>query len=487
MSDNSDLKPFHEPPDFPSGHNTSRMKLAVLTGFVILAIGVFVVVFILPGLSDKQGDNARVEPEPAGPVKAVNEDSALKVVEARELLQKILKLQAGLENEGVKVWGVDMLDTSYSQAITSLAEADAYLADKFFDKALNGYRETIVKFEQLAASRPERFRLAMHAGDEALTNLEGELAKKHYKLALAADSANSEALVGLQRAEDLPQVLDYIAQGKLYESEGNLDLARQMYNNAALLDNAFQPALDHLRDVDELILNRDFKRYMSDAISALNNDDIEQAKRALGIVKNLRPDSGGVRDLEQQVEKMALRIELKRQGLLALQFEQTEEWEMAVKVYSSVLKMDANAGFAQQGKLRAKRYLALNREVQDYLLNPDNLRAPEHMVHAREIYKMAVVESDIGPKFRDNTEKLHNLIELYIQPVSIVIQSDDLTDITIYRVGKLGHFLEHRLELPPGSYKALGVRSGYRDVSLKFTVPAAGEEIKLTLFCKEEI
>jgi len=489
MSDNPELKPFSPPPAFSFDPNTSRFKLIALIGFVILLVGAFAVVIILPDRNAKQRNHAQEtsEGESVRSEVLVDEESASKAREAQELLQRILKLQARLENEGIKVWGAELLVTSYQQMLESLAEADAYLDNKLFDQALKGYRETIVKLEQLAASRPERIQRAMQAGDEAFEQLDSKLAEYHYEIALAVDSANSEARVGLKRAKNLPQVLEYIAQGEFHESNGNLDLARQMYNKAVSLDKDFQSARVHLRDVDKLLSDRNFRRSMSDAISALNQEEIEQAKDALDIAKNLRPDNAGVRDLEQQLKNTELRIELQRLSEQALHYEQTEEWEMAAKVYSSVLKIDTNAGFAQQGKLRTERFIELNKQVQNYLSNPDNLQAPEHMSHARKIYEMAVVTSDIGPKFRNKTEKLHHLLEIYNKPVSVLIQSDGFTDVRIYRVGQLGHFLEHRLKLPPGRYKVLGVRSGYRDFSISFTVPVAGEEIRLNVYCKEKI
>ena len=170
MSNNpKKLKPFSQPPVFPSDSNTSRFKLIALIGIVILLVGAFAVVIILPGRSAKQRDNSQVTPEGA-PVRSevpVDEESASKAREAQELLQKILKLQARLENDGVKVWGAEQLVTSYQQVLALLAEADAYMNDQLFDQASKGYRETIVKLEQLSASRPERIRLAMQAGDEA--------------------------------------------------------------------------------------------------------------------------------------------------------------------------------------------------------------------------------------------------------------------------------------------------------------------------------
>lgn len=489
MSGKPELQPPSQPRNFASDPNAPRFKLIALFGFVILAVSAVAVVIILPSRLAKQRDHTQVAPE-AEPVQSevrVAEESASKAGEARELLQKTLKLMARLENKGVKNWGAEPLVTSYRQVLTSLAEADAYLDDQFFDQAAKGYRETIVKLKQLAASRPERIRRAIQAGDEAFAQLDSKSAKRHYAIAIAADSGNSEARAGLQRAENLPQVLEYIAQGQFHEGNGNPDIARQMYNGAILLDKAFQAARDHLRRVDELILERDFRRSMSDAISALNQKEIGQAKHALDIARNLRPDAAGVRDLEQQLKNTEQGVELQRLGRQALQYEQTEQWEKAVSAYIRVLKIDANTGFAQQGKLRAERFIELNQQVQNYLLNPDDLQSLGHMNHARKIYEMAIANSDIGPKFRDKTEKLRHLLEVYNKSVSILVQSDDMTDVRIYRVGRLGHFLEHHLKLQPGRYKALGTRSGYRDVSVLFTVPVDSEEITLTIYCKEKI
>ena len=50
------------------------------------------------------------------------------------------------------------------------------------------------------------------------------------------------------------------------------------------------------------------------------------------------------------------------------------------------------------------------------------------------------------------------------------LTSDELTTVTLYRVGALGAFASHDVELRPGTYTAIGSRDGYRDVRQTFTV-----------------
>ena len=489
MSDKPKLQPPSQPRAFAPDPKASRLRVISLIVFMILALVAVAVVVILPDRFSSRRQHAQVmtETKQVQPQVRVVEESESKAVAAQELLKKTLNLKARLDNEGVKNWGAEPLVTSYSQVLALLAEANAFLDDQRFDQAVDGYRETIVKLEQLASSRPERLRRAIQAGNEALEQLDSKSAKQSFEIALAADDDNSEARIGLQRAENLPKVLELLEKGQLLEDEGDLDAARKMYDDAVSLDNDFKTARDHLQQAHQLILERDFQHSMSEAISALNQNKIAHAKHALNTAKNLRPDSAAVLDLEQQLKNIEQRAELQRLKKQALTYEKSEQWEKAVKTYARVLKIDADTGFAKQGILRAEKNAELNQQVQIYLLNPDNLQALEHREHARRIYDMAAANSDIGPKFADKTEKLRLLLDAYSRQVKILVQSDDMTDVTIYRVGRLGHFLEHSLKLQPGRYKALGTRSGYRDVMLLFTVPVDSEGITLKIYCKEKI
>ena len=170
MSGKPKLKPPSQPRIFETDPSASRFKLISLTVFIVLVIVAVAVVFFLPTQVSRQRQHARVtsEAEPAQSQTQVAKDLTSKAREAQELLQKVLNLKSRLDNEGVKKWGAEPLGTSYSQVLASLTEANASLDEQRFDQAAEGYRDTIVKLEQLADSRPERVRRAIQAGDKAL-------------------------------------------------------------------------------------------------------------------------------------------------------------------------------------------------------------------------------------------------------------------------------------------------------------------------------
>ena len=67
-------------------------------------------------------------------------------------------------------------------------------------------------------------------------------------------------------------------------------------------------------------------------------------------------------------------------------------------------------------------------------------------------------------------ERLGALVRKMQTPVTVRLESDSLTRVTLYRVGELGQFTAHEIRLRPGRYVAMGIRDGYRDVRVEFTV-----------------
>jgi tetratricopeptide (TPR) repeat protein len=487
MSEKPTLQPPSQPRVFPSDPNAERLKRKALIIFIVLALTAIAVVVILPRWLTDTSERANVAPiTTVQPLPPEVEDSP-KAAEAQELLNTTLKLKARLDNEGVKTWGGEILVTSYGEVLKLLEEANSKFDDRLFSSAIDGYKKTIRGLEQLKSSRAERTQRALQAGAKSLDQLDSPLATQHYETALAADNNNAEALLGLQRATALPQILEYITQGQSHENNGSLNDARQVYLSALALDKDCTPAQNHLKRVDSLIEERDFQRAISDAMSAYNQNNITQARSALNTAKKLRSSDAAVRDLDQQIKNTELRSELQRLNRQALSYEKAEQWDKALGIYIRALKIDATAGFAQRGKPRAEKFAELNREIQGYLSNPGELQSSQHRAHARNLYDTALALHDNGPKLNKKTEELRGLVELYSRPVAIVLQSDDMTDVMIYRVGRLGHFLEHSLQLNPGRYKARGARSGYRDVIIEFSVPVNSKGMTVKIACKEII
>ena len=91
---------------------------------------------------------------------------------------------------------------------------------------------------------------------------------------------------------------------------------------------------------------------------------------------------------------------------------------------------------------------------------------------ARDTLARAASIASPGPVLQKQLTTLKDWVARADVPVPIALQSDNVTQVTIYRVGPLGTFAERSLELVPGSYTVVGTRPGYRDVRREINVTA---------------
>jgi hypothetical protein len=119
--------------------------------------------------------------------------------------------------------------------------------------------------------------------------------------------------------------------------------------------------------------------------------------------------------------------------------------------------------------------------------NPNLLFRDPVLEEARKLLEEAGAVPEPGPRLADQKERLDRLLALASTPLKVQLRSDELTEVTVYRVGPLGTFEVKEVELRPGTYTAIGSRSGYRDVRTTFTVLPGRELPPVSVVCSEPI
>ncbi len=92
-----------------------------------------------------------------------------------------------------------------------------------------------------------------------------------------------------------------------------------------------------------------------------------------------------------------------------------------------------------------------------------------------------------GPRLSERLDKLKALVDVARTPVKVIIESDNLTKVAVYKVGKLGRFTTRELSLRPGSYTLVGSRDGYKDVRQKIIVKPRQKALRVTAICKNKV
>lgn len=403
--------------------------------------------------------------------------------ETETVLGELLSKMDILNRRAVQRWG----GLRYKQAQAAYAEGDdAYLV-RDYTTAQTKYREAIDKLEPLLVEVDRVFATTYAAAQAALDAADAVEAIRHFELAVAISPSHAAAQAGYARAKNLDTVLSLIDKGLAFEKDLELEAARRSFAQAVAIDPEWQPAQEGLDRTLVTIRQMEFDQRMTEGLLALSEGDFAGARAAFRMAKNLKPESPEPADGLLQVDQ-GIRLEkisaLERQ---AQSQERNEQWDTLVETYKSILDIDANLFFAQQGLGRATQMTALHNRLDDYIADPDSLSAPSTM-HAATVLIVDITRmSRIGPRLGDQRDELSRLLKRAATPLTVQLVSDNVTDVSIYQVGKLGSFTTHELNLRPGTYVAVGSRPGFRDVRLEFRV---GPEIELepvVVRCEEAI
>jgi tetratricopeptide (TPR) repeat protein len=402
---------------------------------------------------------------------------------AQQELARVTQLRRQLDARRAAQWGGDV----WTRAVASMDEGDEHLAATNYAGADGAYAEAIRMFEAVEARAPGVFARALADGNAALAANDSAAAAAAFELALSLSPDASVAADGLERAGRLDEVAALLDKGKSAERDGDLDGARDRYARAARLDPMSRPAQEALARVTDRIDDAEFAGAMSDGLAALERGEYEAADEAFRRAAALRPAASQVADALLRVEQTAQLDRILEHGARARAFEEQERWSDALEQYDAVLAIDDTVRFAVEGHRRAAAHADLFRRLDHHIAHPDRL-STDAVYDEAELLLAEVSEAGVaGPQLTSRIVELQRLLDRAGTRMRVVLESDRMTEVTVYKVGRLGRFERHALELRPGTYTVVGSRQGYRDVRLRLVVEPSGAPAPLSVRCTEEI
>ena len=420
--------------------------------------------------------------EPARPVLSAEEQAALKK-QAEDLLAGLLTLQDRLTSLNAEKWASE--DWQRYQALSEAGDNE-FLANDFA-AAVASYSDATSLGDAIIARAAADVERSFNAGEAALYAGNAELAIEQYDLVLTIEPAHAAALAQRARAERLPEVLAIVQRADSERERGELTTALASYREALAIDAGWALATEGVNDVSRALRDAEFERLLSDAYSMLGEESFTEAQERFRTALAVRPDSREAQEGLVQAEQGAKLDQIALTEARALAFERRELWDQAIELYRSMLASDETLLFAQTGLERAQARAGLDAKLANLIDNPSLLLTDAVLADARKLLDAAGAEEPRGPRLTGQLEQLGGLIVLASQPVAVRLTSDQLTTVTLYRVGTLGAFESHELELRPGTYTAIGSRDGYRDVRQTFTVRPGGNLPPISVVCVEPI
>ena len=466
-------------------------------GLSALLLVALLVIFVLPAVVTEYELplERRVDLSELQPIAPINTATAispfeeaqrsLQRKEAQDVLAELLDTQRELDALEVDLWG----QTGYEDALEEASIGDEYYRIQDFILATESYSRGRDALIELVESVPTVLVQTLIDAQRALENAESTTAQDKFSLALLFAPDNETAQIGLTRARALDDVTILFARADELFEDGELDEARSIYQQILSLDSYNERARESIAEVSAQLVENEFARIMSSGYALLENGEPEQAIATFRRAANLgiRQEQALAAITQTETEVANAQINELRASITAA--EAQEQWQAAVNAYDKVLEIDPNLVFAINGRDYADKRARLDQSLVNAIDYPERFAEEAVFQEALVYYRTGrgLSGEEAGPRLIAQLDELEGLLENSQVPISIQLVSDNLTDVTLLRVGNLGEFQEQSVSLKPGLYVAVGRRTGYREVRQEFTVGFGLTPDSVVVQCEERI
>jgi hypothetical protein len=403
--------------------------------------------------------------------------------EAQAVLQDLLYVQFELEQVGVELWAAE----AFAEARATATAADTSYREGDFLAAKTGYESGLAQLKRIAEGKDAALNAARDAAADAIEAGNKAAASTAVATALAIDPDDSAALKLQGRVATLDQVnalrtaaAEALKGGQAEQAVAHLREARGLDGDHSAVGAELEVALSQQA-------RQRFNQAMSRGYRALEAGDHGTAEQAFRDAARAQPASTEPASALREVANartVSQLAELQRKGGAAVA---AEQWQEAGAAFRSALEIDGNVLFAREGLARSEQRLRLDQQLDAALKEP--LRLGDESVHraASELLAGARRITEPGPRLQQQVQELETLLGKAAIARTVVLRSDNATQVTINRVANLGSFQERTLELRPGNYTAVGVRPGFRDTRVPILVGLDGNPSPVTIACTERI
>jgi tetratricopeptide (TPR) repeat protein len=403
--------------------------------------------------------------------------------DAQTLLAQIIVHRDRLRDKRVERWG----EFEFKQAMLQIERGDQQYQYGEYAESVASYQTALDGLGSLETTGQSILSKAINDTATAIEKNSLSTATTAIGLASAMAPNNQKVQQLSQRVASLPQLIEAMEQGEKNSALSQLRAAREAFSNAVNLDPEHKQAAAALAKTDQKITEQRFRGFMSQGFSALDNDNFEQAKAAFNRASNVYANHPAVEQALAQLETRRSQLWVTTNLARAEEFEKQEKWQQAQSVYQKLLLADATLTDVVVKQIPVNVRADLDSRLQYIIKDPLALAANSQLRQAQKALQDATGISKPGPVLKSQITALKEIIKASQTPIEVALTSDSITNVTLFRVARLGTFDRTSVALKPGRYIAAGTRSGYRDVRIEFTVTGEGFDSPITISCSEAI
>ena len=402
--------------------------------------------------------------------------------EATVELASFVELQAVLEDEmNIDSWGAN----EYEHVKELATVADRHFVENEYARAMEAYRSATTALKKLIDEGRTQHSQSIANGQFALDQRDEAAATIAYQRALMIIPGDPIAENGRRRATLLPNISALFRDLDRSLLRSDLKRARTTLDELQGLDpntNGLGEALANLLDLEK---EAQYNRFVSEGFVAMRKKRFDASTSSFDKALVLKPGDSVAIDGLNQTKQNRLLMQLDELRSTAELAKKEGRWADAMAAYDQALLLDRSVRYARDGREDLRGLTTIIKTMDGYLDDPHVLSLDEEYAKANMTLAAAFDQTGRGSTFDDKKRAFRTLMERAGTPLPLVLVSDRITEVSIYRVGKLGTFERHELNLRPGRYTLLGSSDGCRDVRMTIVVePSMGP---ISIVCEERI
>ena len=472
-----------------SAPNKQQGQQKLIIGALLTLVAA--VVLLLPNMvTEPWIAQTDIEPPQANSITDVSPSKAAEKTQYRQDSQKVLAeiiaLRDKLQAQSVRLWG----DFEFDQALALVQTGDDQYGYGEYRLSVESYQQSLTQPKNLQALGKAKFEQALVDGTNAIESAsigDAAIASTASELTMAIDGEDPRSINLEKRASQLPQVIEALQKGNELVAIKQLAQAKGYYQHAVSLDSQHINAAAALASVTQAITEQTFRGHMGQGFAALDNNKFSAATAAFNRASKVYPNHKAVAQALSQVETQRSQLAVNQQMKQAAEFERAEQWQKAQQVYQALLQTDPSLTQAKVKTIPVSVRASLDSQLRTTIDNPLRLSNASVYKKAQRLLADARGIANPGPLLQSQIADLDRVLKQSTTEISVVLQSDNLTDVTLFRVAKLGTFQQTQVQLRPGRYIVAGTRTGYRDVRVEFTVTGEPLDQPILVSCNESI
>ena len=460
----------------------SKLIRQVLIGFLVVIVACSLILLSLPYFAFTPPKNTTVS---VSKIEKISEsDTAIIREEFKELFQKYKsELKPRLYEANLKDWN--------QKALLELNEQEEhmmlYFSNGNYVNALAGIKSLTTKAIEVIDESDKIFRDNIEKATSFFSDDLYREAKLYIEKALVVAPQSTKAQVLQQDIEKLQQILPLLNKANTARAENNL-LNESNFLEQVLKINSKRPVeTERLELLKRIIRKQNFDNHISLGFSKIENHETREARYHYQKAEKIYPEG---LELKALLEQILAEEKLYRTGQALKQAEQAtreDNWVQAKAEFEKAQKNMPSNEEAIKGIKLAKEILRLQSVLTQYEKSPYRLTDNGVLNEAKKILEHASYFSKQSSILRKKIKQLSELISTFNQLISVMVTSDNMTDIQVRGIGKLGSIYNKTIELKPGYYTFEGTRNGFKSKLLQVLIPYNKNNYSVRIICDEPI